>query len=121
VAVYHRKHGVQQEDQARGRREGERPPCSALQPADTPAEDPVPDMPLYTPFDSPGMHRLAKKPAPARRPLQEMSDFEKETEIKNAHFVRRLANAQQQLGKSHSSFPDCLSLHSVMLMTMDDT
>lgn len=80
-------------------------PVQPSQPADTPAEDPSPDMPItaHTPFNSPSMHRLAEnKPALAKHPLSEMSGFEKETEIKNSHSVKRLANAQQQLGKCHS-------------------
>ncbi|KAI5790539.1 hypothetical protein FPQ18DRAFT_306469 [Pyronema domesticum] len=64
----------------------------------TPTDDPALDMPGHTPFNSPGMHRLAKnRPAPSRRPFEEMSDIEKETERKNAHFFKRLANARQQL------------------------
>jgi hypothetical protein len=71
----------------------------------TPAEDPTSDVSPHTPFNS-VIHRLARnQPAPARRPLPEMTDFEKEEEKKNAHFVKRLQNARQQLGKSHSSFP----------------
>lgn len=69
----------------------------------TPAVDPALDMTVHTPFNSPGMHRLAKnRSTPTRHPMGEMSDFEKETEMKNAHFVKRLANARQQIGKSHS-------------------
>jgi hypothetical protein len=72
------------------------------QAAPTPTDDRASEMPAHTPFNSPGMHRLAKnRPEPVRRPLGEISDFEKETERKNAHFVKRLANARQQLGKSH--------------------
>jgi 23S rRNA G2069 N7-methylase RlmK/C1962 C5-methylase RlmI len=85
-------------------------PDQSAQPADTPTDDSAPGMHLHTPFNSPGMHRLAQnRPTPARRPLSEMSDFEKETEIKNAHYVKRLANAQKQLGKSHYRFPDFLT------------
>ncbi|KAI5783840.1 hypothetical protein FPQ18DRAFT_418997 [Pyronema domesticum] len=55
-------------------------------------------MTVHTPFNSPGMHRLAKnRSTPTRHPMGEMSDFEKETEMKNAHFVKRLANARQQI------------------------
>lgn len=85
-------------------------PDQPAQPSDTPVEDPTPDTPLHIPFNSPGMHRLANnRPASAKRLVSEMSDFEKETEIKNAHYVKRLANAQKQLGKSHSRFPDFLT------------
>ncbi|KAI5785657.1 hypothetical protein FPQ18DRAFT_381010 [Pyronema domesticum] len=73
-------------------------PDQPAQPSDTPVEDPTPDTPLHIPFNSPGMHRLANnRPASAKRLVSEMSDFEKETEIKNAHYVKRLANAQKQL------------------------
>lgn len=69
------------------------------------ADDPASDVQPHTPFNSVGIHRLARnRPAPVRRPLAEMTDFEKEQEKKNAHFVKRLKNAHQQLRKSHSSF-----------------
>jgi hypothetical protein len=77
-------------------------PEHPAQPSETSTEDAAPNMPLHTPFNSPGMHRLAEnRPVPAKRSLSEMTDFEKETEAKNAHYVKRLANAQKQLGKSH--------------------
>jgi hypothetical protein len=70
------------------------------------ADDPASDVQPHTPFNSVGIHRLARnRPAPVRRPLSEMTDFEKEQEKKNAHFAKRLENARQQLRKSHSSFP----------------
>lgn len=60
------------------------------------------DIATHIPFNS-VTHRLARNRAvPTRRPLAEMTDFEKEQEKKNAHFVKRLNNARQQLGKSHS-------------------
>lgn len=72
----------------------------------TPADNPTVDIPAYTPFNSVGIHRLARNwPVPARCPLADMMDFEKEQEKKNAHFVKRLNYARQQLGKSHSIFP----------------
>ncbi|KAI5820168.1 hypothetical protein BZA77DRAFT_289901 [Pyronema omphalodes] len=37
------------------------------------------------------------KPATVKRPLSEMYAFEKETEMINAHFFRRLAEAQKEL------------------------
>ncbi|KAI5820169.1 hypothetical protein BZA77DRAFT_289902 [Pyronema omphalodes] len=43
----------------------------------------------------PEAHR--SEPATVRRPLSEMSAFEKETEIINAHFFRCLAEAQKEL------------------------
>ncbi|KAI5786669.1 hypothetical protein FPQ18DRAFT_393699 [Pyronema domesticum] len=73
-------------------------PEHPAQPSETPADNLSPDMPFHTPFNSPGMHRLAQnRPAPAVRLPSEMTDFEKETEAKNAHFVKRLSNAQKKL------------------------
>lgn len=40
------------------------------------------------------------QPAGTRRPLSEMTDFEKSEARKNAHFERRLENARKELGKS---------------------
>ncbi|KAI5816724.1 hypothetical protein BZA77DRAFT_293048 [Pyronema omphalodes] len=51
-----------------------------------------------TPFNSVKARQLARsQPTPVRRPLPEMTGYEKKEEKRNAHFMKRLENARQHL------------------------
>ncbi|KAI5795978.1 hypothetical protein FPQ18DRAFT_387201 [Pyronema domesticum] len=87
-------------------------PDQPAQPADTPTDDSYrrlnPDMPLHTPFNSPGMHRLAQnRPAPARpdMEIEEMERLTRSLAAERRRYYERKSAAEAKSALEYADAP----------------